>query len=99
MCLLRFSFLPGSGTVYRRFVIPTWRDIVHCLASIPIYGLSAFGPGWGLFITLSSFNKFKTNIMKQSWIIGLGQLGVILGLDMVTNLVEQYFNGWFLCFT
>ncbi|KAM7353631.1 sodium- and chloride-dependent neutral and basic amino acid transporter B(0+)-like isoform 1-T1 [Cochliomyia hominivorax] len=90
--LLRFSFLPGSGTVYKRVAIPTWRDVVHGLISIPVYGFSAFGPGWGLFITLSSFNKFKTNIMKQSWIIGFGQLGIILGLDLLANLTEKYFD-------
>ncbi|XP_065357419.1 sodium- and chloride-dependent neutral and basic amino acid transporter B(0+)-like isoform X2 [Calliphora vicina] len=90
--LIRFSFLPGSGRVYRRVIIPTWRDIVNGICSIPIYGLSAFGPGWGLFITLSSFNKFKTNIMKQSWLIGLGQLGIIIGLDLLANFTEQYFG-------
>ncbi|KAI8125154.1 Sodium- and chloride-dependent glycine transporter 2 [Lucilia cuprina] len=92
VCLIRFSFLPGSGHVYRRVVIPTWRDIVNGLASIPLYGLSAFGPGWGLFISLSSFNKFKTNIMKNSWLIGLGQLGIIIGLDLLANFTEQYFG-------
>lgn len=60
---------------------------------IPIYGLSAFGPGWGLFITLSSFNKFKTNIKKTSWIIGLAQMFVIVALTLLVHLTERYFKG------
>lgn len=60
---------------------------------IPIYGLSAFGPGWGLMITLASFNKFKTNIKKSSWIICLIQMFIMLGLNLLINLTERYFKG------
>ena len=31
--------------------------------------------------------------MKQSWYIGLGQLLILIGLDLLANLTEQYFNG------
>ncbi|XP_065358428.1 sodium- and chloride-dependent glycine transporter 2-like [Calliphora vicina] len=92
LLIIRFSFLPGSGGVYGSFFTLTWSDITNGLASIPIYGLTAFGPGWGLFITLSSFNKFTTNIIKQSWFIGLGQMVILIGLDLLANLTEQYFS-------
>ncbi|XP_061402550.1 sodium- and chloride-dependent neutral and basic amino acid transporter B(0+)-like [Musca vetustissima] len=88
--LIRFSFLPGAEKVYRHLFIPTWRDVEVGIAAIPIYGISAFGPGWGLFITLSSYNKFKTNIVKYSWIIGLGQFFLMLGIDMLQNFTEVY---------
>lgn len=79
--------------MYRHLFIPTWRDIGAGIAAIPIYGISGFGPGWGLFITLSSYNKFKTNIVKYSWIIGLGQFFLILGIDMLQNFTEVYLRG------
>ncbi|TMW40890.1 hypothetical protein DOY81_014030, partial [Sarcophaga bullata] len=62
-----FSFLPGAGSVYRKVFLPSWIRCIIGLSMIPNYGLSGFGPGWGLIITLSSFNKFKTNIKKSSW--------------------------------
>lgn len=93
--LIRFSFLPGAGNVFRHAFIPSWRDVAHSITSIPIFGLSAFGPGWGLLITLSSFNKFKTNIIKYSWYIGFGQLFIMIGLEMLVHLSELYFGGKF----
>lgn len=93
--VIRFSFLPGAGHAYYNAFIPRWSDILKGLVSIPIYGLSSFGPGWGLFITLSSFNKFKTNIINYSWYIGLGQLLLTLGLNMLVHLTEKYFGGKF----
>ncbi|XP_065357644.1 sodium- and chloride-dependent glycine transporter 2-like isoform X2 [Calliphora vicina] len=92
LLIIRFSFLHNSGAVYARFFTLTWSDITNGFASIPVYGLTAFGPGWGIFITLSSFNKFKTNIMKQSWFIGLGQMLIVIGLDLLSNLTRQHFS-------
>ncbi|XP_046810663.1 sodium- and chloride-dependent neutral and basic amino acid transporter B(0+)-like [Lucilia cuprina] len=92
ICLIRFSFLPGAGAVYRKVIIPPWVNYIHGITMIPIYGLSAFGPGWGLFITLSSFNKFKTNIKKTSWIIGLAQMFIIVAISLLTHLTERYFK-------
>ena len=63
---------------------------------IPNYGLSGFGPGWGLIITLSSFNKFKTNIKKSSWLIGLGQMVIMIALSLLIHLTERYFKGYYM---
>ncbi|XP_065356100.1 sodium-dependent proline transporter-like [Calliphora vicina] len=90
--IIRFSFLPGYGHVFRRFGIPNRVDIIKGILSIPFDGVIALGPGWGLFITLSSFNKFKTNIMKQSCLIGLGQLVIVIGLVLLANFTEKYFK-------
>ncbi|XP_037812893.1 sodium- and chloride-dependent glycine transporter 1-like [Lucilia sericata] len=90
--LIRLSFLPGSGKVFKRHITLVWDDIIEIALSIPVYGITAFGPGWGMFITLSSFNKFKTNVMKQSWIIALGQLGIVVGLDVMVKFIWQYYR-------
>ncbi|XP_037812916.1 sodium- and chloride-dependent neutral and basic amino acid transporter B(0+)-like [Lucilia sericata] len=90
ICLIRFSFLPGAGVVYRKVFMPYWREYLYSFNMLPMYGLSAFGPGWGILITLSSFNKFKTNIKKSSWIIALGQMLVIVALSLITQLSERY---------
>ncbi|XP_037812895.1 sodium- and chloride-dependent glycine transporter 1-like isoform X2 [Lucilia sericata] len=90
--LIRFSFLPGSDEVFKRHITLVWDDIIEITLLIPVYGITAFGPGWGIFITLSSFNKFKTNIMKQSWIIAFGQLGIVVGLDVMAQFIQQYYR-------
>ncbi|XP_046812704.1 sodium- and chloride-dependent neutral and basic amino acid transporter B(0+)-like [Lucilia cuprina] len=90
--LIRFSFLPGSGKVFYSIIVPSWVNFTHSLISMPIYSIYAFGPGWGLFITLASFNKFNTNIMQKSWFIGLGQLAIVIGLNLLANLIKQYFK-------
>lgn len=91
--LIRFSFLPGAARVYGHLFMPSLRDIIAGIGAIPIYGISTFGPGWGIFITLSSYNKFKTNIIKSSWLIALGQFFLLLILDLLMNLTEVYFRG------
>ncbi|XP_037814649.1 sodium- and chloride-dependent glycine transporter 1-like [Lucilia sericata] len=90
--LIRFSFLPGSGKVYYSVFVPSWVNFTNSLISMPIYSIYSFGPGWGLFITLASFNKFKTNVMQKSWLIGLGQLAIVIGLNLLANLIKQYFK-------
>ncbi|XP_073825460.1 sodium- and chloride-dependent neutral and basic amino acid transporter B(0+)-like [Musca autumnalis] len=88
--ILRYSFVPGTMAHYRRILLPNWKDFVAELAKLPAYGVSAFGPGWGLFITLSSFNKFRTNITRSSWIIGIGQMFVIFALDMLDKFINLH---------
>ncbi|XP_075152758.1 sodium- and chloride-dependent neutral and basic amino acid transporter B(0+)-like isoform X2 [Haematobia irritans] len=90
--LIRLSFLPAASTIYKQLFVISWQDIVKDIVAIPVYGVSAFGPGWGLFISLSSYNKFNTNIMKSSWLIGLGQILFIIGLDLIMNFTEIYFR-------
>ncbi|XP_005185958.2 sodium- and chloride-dependent neutral and basic amino acid transporter B(0+) [Musca domestica] len=90
--LIAFSFLPGSGHVFSHLFTMRWRDIVTGIITIPMHGMAAFGPGWGIFLTLSSFNKFRTNVIKQSCLIALGQFVVMIGLDFLTNLSETFFS-------
>ncbi|XP_073825458.1 sodium- and chloride-dependent neutral and basic amino acid transporter B(0+)-like [Musca autumnalis] len=94
MCffIIGFSFLPGSGHVFRHLFTVRWRDVMFGIVTIPMHGMSAFGPGWGIFLTMASFNKFRTNVIKQSCLIALGQFMVMIGLDVLTNLSETFFN-------
>ncbi|XP_005185957.2 sodium-dependent proline transporter [Musca domestica] len=88
--IVRYSFLPGTVEHYKRIIQPNWDDFFSEMGKLPAYGLAAFGPGWGLFITLSSFNKFRTNITRSSWIIGIGQMFVIFGLDMLEKFINLH---------
>lgn len=93
--LIRFSLLSSAKGAYYRLGQQECAETLKGLYNIPIYSLSAFGPGWGLFITLSSFNKFQTNIIKQSWFIAFGQFAILFGLDLLALLTEQYLDGKF----
>ncbi|XP_061402547.1 sodium-dependent proline transporter-like [Musca vetustissima] len=88
--IIRYSFEPGTLAHYKRIFQPNWNDFVSEMSKLPAYGISAFGPGWGLFITLSSFNKFRTNITRSSWIIGIGQMFVIFSLDMLEKFINLH---------
>ncbi|XP_075152761.1 sodium-dependent serotonin transporter-like [Haematobia irritans] len=86
--IIRFSLLPGTIKHYQRLFTPNWDDFIVELSKLPAYGISAFGPGWGLFISLASFNHFKTNISRASWLIGIGQMFIIFGLDMLDAFIN-----------
>ncbi|XP_059221481.1 sodium- and chloride-dependent neutral and basic amino acid transporter B(0+)-like [Stomoxys calcitrans] len=88
--IIAFSFLPGASKVYENIFDTTHHGFMNTVAYIPICGLAAFGPGWGMVITLSSFNKFNTNVIKSSCLIALGQFGVMLGLEFLIRLSEAF---------
>ncbi|XP_013104347.2 sodium-dependent neutral amino acid transporter SLC6A17 [Stomoxys calcitrans] len=88
--LVVFCFLPGASHVFVHMFWADARDIVPSLFMIPIFGISAFGPGWGMLITLSSFNKFNTHIIKSSCLIAVGQFGLLFGLDLLGKLSEAF---------
>ncbi|XP_075152759.1 sodium-dependent proline transporter-like [Haematobia irritans] len=89
--IVAFSFLPGAANVYSNmFQLPN-HHVVSMVVAIPILGISALGPGWGMVISLSSFNKFNTNIIKSSCLIVLGQFAITFGLDLLAKLSEAFF--------
>ncbi|KAH8334119.1 hypothetical protein KR059_006803 [Drosophila kikkawai] len=95
VCLVRFLFLPGAINGLLRYVTPHRQDLGG-IGSTFIMVLNAFGAGWGSVMTLSSFNKFQTNIMAYSWIISFGQVFIYILFGMVTFMLEHYFEGFYL---
>lgn len=94
LCLIRFSFLEDAGTIYRQaFTTIDWSTLLDGLMMAPIYTITAFGPGWGVLISLASHNTFKTNVFRYSWYIGLGQIFILVALNVVAMLTEHYFHG------
>lgn len=71
----------------------TWDSFLEGVTIAPIYTITAFGPGWGILISLSSHNTFRTNIFRYSWYIGLGQIFILITLNIIVILTEHYFNG------
>lgn len=80
--------MPGVGKVINDIFAPNWRDFVDGMMSIPNFGISAFGPGWGLILTLASFNKFNTNIRYTSWLIGGGHILMIILYSILQLLIK-----------
>ncbi|KAH8249667.1 hypothetical protein KR032_011275 [Drosophila birchii] len=91
ICFVRFLFLPGAIKGLLRFATPHEQDIMG-VGSTFIMVLHAFGAGWGSVITLSSFNKFQTNIMSYSWIISFGQIFIYILFGMVSFMLDHYFQ-------
>ncbi|XP_037709582.1 sodium- and chloride-dependent neutral and basic amino acid transporter B(0+)-like isoform X2 [Drosophila subpulchrella] len=93
MCFVRFLFLPGGLSWLGEYIAPKPRDWAMGTVSSFLIATQAFGAGWGGVITLSSFNRFKTNIMSYSWIISFGQIFIFIMFGMVSFMLEQYFKG------
>ncbi|XP_030384886.1 sodium- and chloride-dependent glycine transporter 1-like [Scaptodrosophila lebanonensis] len=92
VCFLRFLFLPGALSGIEHYVRPDFHDFIQGAASIPVFALQAFGAGWGSIMSLSSFNKFKTNIMSHSWFIAFGQLFIFMLFGLVSFMLLHYFK-------
>ncbi|XP_065357645.1 sodium-dependent proline transporter-like [Calliphora vicina] len=88
LLIVRLSFIPGVGEVFSDIFTPNWHDFIDGIKSIPNYGISAFGPGWGLILTLASFNKFNTNIRYTSWLIGGGHILMIILFSILELLIK-----------
>lgn len=93
ICVVRFSFLAGAEDAYADAFSISWNDLINSLTVTPIYKLATFGPGWGLFISLSSYNKFNSNLIKNSWLIALGQMAIFLALNLLSVIIERHFGG------
>uniref|UniRef100_A0A1A9VUV6 Transporter n=1 Tax=Glossina austeni TaxID=7395 RepID=A0A1A9VUV6_GLOAU len=90
--LIRFSFLDGAGQVFSKIFSVNPREFVNGILASPMYTLTSFGPGWGLFITLSSFNKFNADIVKSTWMISFGQVFIMTGLTALSVFSEAHFG-------
>ncbi|KAH8353300.1 hypothetical protein KR084_010165 [Drosophila pseudotakahashii] len=94
VCFVRFLFLPGGLSWLIKYITPKPRDWAMGTISTFIIALQAFGAGWGSVITLSSFNRFKTNIITYSWIISFGQIFIYIMFGLVSFMLEHYFSGF-----
>lgn len=93
ICFVRFLFLPGALDGLTHYVTPHPDSMAHGALTMTVVVLQAFGSGWGSVMTLSSFNHFKTNVMKYSWVIGFGQTLVYILFGMVTFMIKSHFEG------
>lgn len=93
ICFVRFLFLPGALDGLTHYVTPHPDVMAHGALTMTVVVLQAFGSGWGSVITLSSFNHFKTNVMKYSWVISFGQTLVYILFGMVTFMIKSHFEG------
>lgn len=85
--LLRLSLINGAIDAYEEFFyIPSFHMVYY---TIPVYVSITFGSGIGSVVTLSSLNHFKTNIMRTSWIICIGQALIIQAMGLLSLLLEH----------
>ncbi|XP_055839369.1 uncharacterized protein LOC129907278 [Episyrphus balteatus] len=90
LCLLRFIFLPGAFDALWRVLDPFSNrrsSSMEYSIFIPLLVFSTLGPGWGSILTMASFNDFKTNIYRFSWLMCLGHLGVITGMGLIGTIL------------
>ncbi|XP_043950152.1 sodium- and chloride-dependent glycine transporter 1 isoform X1 [Drosophila biarmipes] len=92
VCFVRFLFLPGLYLEQMIDVRIYSNTMARGATSTFIIALQAFGAGWGSVIALSSFNKFKTNIISYSWIISFGQIFIYIMFGLVSSMLHQYFH-------
>ncbi|XP_044250989.1 sodium-dependent proline transporter-like isoform X1 [Drosophila takahashii] len=92
VCFVRFPFLPGGLSWLNKYVTPKPRDWAMGTVSTFIIAIQAFGAGWGSVIALSSFNRFKTDIITYSWIISFGQIFIYIMFGLVSFMLEHYFS-------
>lgn len=83
--LIRLSCVTAAFAAYADYFGP---GRYYEPVGTPMYFLAAFGAGWGSIITISSLNKFNTNIMKTSWYICIGQFVILTILNMISMIVE-----------
>ncbi|KAI0240679.1 Sodium- and chloride-dependent glycine transporter 1 [Lamellibrachia satsuma] len=72
--LIRGVTLPGSGNGILYYLTPNWERLL----SPSVWGDAAvqiffsLAPGWGGLITLSSYNSFRNNCLKDAYIVAIG---------------------------
>ncbi|KAK2181587.1 hypothetical protein NP493_391g02039 [Ridgeia piscesae] len=72
--LVRGATLPGSGNGIIYYLSPDWNRLlspsVWADAAVQIF--FSLAPGWGGLITLSSYNRFHNNCLKDAYIVAIG---------------------------
>ncbi|XP_070133757.1 sodium- and chloride-dependent glycine transporter 1-like isoform X2 [Drosophila bipectinata] len=91
VCFVRLIFLPGALTGLLTYVAPKnpVGELFMGFSSTFIMVLQAFGAGWGSVIALSSFNRFKTNIMSYSWIAAFGQVLIYILFGIISRIIKK----------
>ncbi|XP_055920579.1 sodium- and chloride-dependent glycine transporter 1-like [Eupeodes corollae] len=92
LCLLRFLFLPGALEGVSTFFRPKKPQDIKSWLFLGMLVLSTLGPGWGSILSMASYNRFKTNISKYSWFLGLAQFVVIASTAFLQILVTNHMN-------
>ncbi|XP_055839365.1 sodium-dependent serotonin transporter-like [Episyrphus balteatus] len=70
------------------------RGIEISISDLTILVFSTLGPGWGSILTMASFNDFKTNIYRFSWLVCLGQIGVFIGMGFIWRILTQVIRSY-----
>ncbi|XP_054744014.1 sodium- and chloride-dependent neutral and basic amino acid transporter B(0+)-like [Anastrepha obliqua] len=91
--VVRFSLVPKDPwlCIYN-FFVPKVYTFLRGFPTVSLYIVSAFGVGWGTIIALASYNKFKTNIIQNSWTICLGQMFMFFSFAFLIFVTDSYFE-------
>ncbi|XP_055839373.1 sodium-dependent proline transporter-like [Episyrphus balteatus] len=90
ICLIRFAFLPGAFVGIWEFIFPHKRHFWETWIMIPGIAFATLGPGYGSILTMASFNNFKTNIFKYSWLLCLAQCGLMMGMAYLSIFIKCF---------
>ncbi|XP_055853233.1 sodium- and chloride-dependent neutral and basic amino acid transporter B(0+)-like isoform X2 [Episyrphus balteatus] len=93
--VLRMAFLPGAFEGLQKTVanhVETDFDFHTCIFMAPMLTLATFGPGWGSILSMASYNNFKTDISKFSWLISFSQLGILVLYGFLCMFTESHLS-------
>ena len=88
---LRAITLPGAETGLKFFFIPRWEQLLDHQVWLEAITQSAWstGAGWGLFLTYSVYMLPKENVLKSSFLTGIGD-GIASLLSGMTVIITAF---------
>ncbi|XP_014671775.1 PREDICTED: sodium- and chloride-dependent glycine transporter 1-like [Priapulus caudatus] len=69
--LVRGATLPGAADGIKYYLVPQW----DLLLEFKVWGMAfiqifySLGPGWGGIITMSSYNRFHANLLREAYLV------------------------------
>lgn len=90
ICLLRFAFLPAALVGFEAIVHPYNLHYIGYWPMMTCMAYNSLGPGWGSVLTMASFNDFKTDIFKYTWVLSLAQVFLMLALVFLSIFVADF---------
>ncbi|XP_055375960.1 sodium-dependent proline transporter-like [Condylostylus longicornis] len=97
LTFLRILCVPESWEAIGKFftLSSSYSRYLHYIVASPILALSVFGAGWGNVLTIASYNNFKEDIGKLSFITCFIQIFTFLITCICFTSIETYLEKHF----
>ncbi|XP_055375597.1 sodium-dependent proline transporter-like isoform X2 [Condylostylus longicornis] len=85
---MRLLFTDGVWTGILLFFTPKFPDLIMWMIG-PMVALTTFGSGWGITLTLASYNHFHEDIEKYSIIINFGHMILLMIGGIISSIINS----------